>query len=140
MNWTPEQVAEVEGRSVKLPPAIGRLPKPAMNKTEAAYGAHLMLQRKLGLVLWYGFEAVTIKLGNDCRFTPDFLVMLPDGRLELRDTKGLKKIKTGKRAGQSTYHAEEDALVKARVAAANFPIPVFFVWQERSGEWNKREL
>lgn len=140
MNWTPEDVARVEGRKLALPAAVGRLPRPQMNKTEAAYEAHLALQRKLGLVLWYGFEAVTIRLANDCRFTPDFLVMLPDGRLELRDTKGSKKIKAGKRAGQSTYYAEEDALVKARVAAANFVIPCFFVWQERNGEWSKKEL
>lgn len=140
MNWTPEQVAAVEGRRVSLPPAVGRVPRPLMNKTEAAYDGHLELQLRFGQILWHQFEAITIRLGNDCRFTPDQLVMLPDGHLELHDTKGTTKIKQGRRAGQCTYHAEEDALVKARVAAANFVIPVFFVWQERNGEWSKKEL
>ncbi|HXR75195.1 MAG TPA: hypothetical protein VN737_04410 [Bryobacteraceae bacterium] len=111
-----------------------------MNKTEAAYAAHLELQKRVGVVLWWGFEVMTIKLAADTRLTMDFLVMLQDGRLEFHDTKGAKKIKTGRRAGQTKPYVEEDARVKASVAAAHFPIPVFFVWPEPSGEWGKREL
>jgi hypothetical protein len=111
-----------------------------MNKTEAKYAAYLELQKAAGAVLWWQFEVVTIKLGNDVRLTPDFLVLFPDGHLELHDTKGTKKIKTGRKTGQTAPYVEEDALVKARIAAANFVIPIFFVWQERNGEWSKREL
>jgi len=111
-----------------------------MNKTEARYAQHLEAHQRIGLLLWYGFEAITVKLGNDCRLTPDFLVMYPDGHLELHDTKGAKKIKSGRRAGQTKPYVEEDALVKARVLAAHFVIPIFFVWPEPNGEWGKCEL
>jgi hypothetical protein len=123
-----------------LPPAVGVLRKPEMNKTEAAYDAHLTLMERTGAVLWHKFECITVKLADDCRLTLDFLVMLPDGRLELHDTKGAKKIKVGKRAGQRTAYVEEDALIKAKVAAALFPIPIFFVWPEPNGEWGRRPL
>lgn len=128
------------GRPSALPPAIGRIAKPEMNKTEARYAAHLELQKNVGAVLWWGFETFTVKLGKDCRFTPDFAVMFPDGHLEFHDTKGAEKIKIGKRAGETKPRFEDDALVKARVAAANCVIPVYFVWPEKNGEWGRREL
>ncbi len=123
-----------------IPPAVGRIQKPDMNKTEAEYSAHLTRLYITKDILWRGFEAITIKLGPDCRLTPDFLVMYPDGHLELHDTKGTKKIKTGKRAGGTAFYAEEDALVKARVVAGNFVIPIFFVWREKNGEWSKKQI
>lgn len=143
VNWTEEQLAaHVGSSSVRnaLPPAKGRLTLPAMNKTEAAYDAFLRLQQRAGVVIWHQFEAVTIKLGPDCRLTPDFLVMFADGHLEFHDTKGAKKITTGRRAGKTKPYVEEDARVKAAVLAAHFVIPILFVWQERNGEWGKKEL
>lgn len=118
------------------PPAIGRLPKPEMNSTETAYSQYLDLQQKAGEIVYYKFEAITIKLGPDCRLTPDFLVMYPDGRLALHDTKGTTKIKVGKKAGGTKFYAEEDALVKARVVAGNFVIPISFVFRQNNGEWS----
>ncbi len=143
-GWTQEDLDRrfvgVTGAVAKLPPATGRIDKPEMNKTEFAYAQYLYALRNTGAVIWHQFESITIKLGHDCRLTPDFLVMFPDGHLELHDTKGAKKIKTGRKAGQTKAYVEEDALVKARVCAANFVIPVYFVWQEKNGEWSKREL
>lgn len=144
VNWTEEQLADfqrvADSRRRVLPPALGTPLSPEMNKTEAAYDAHLTLLGRTGAVLWHKFECVTVKLAHDCRLTPDFLVMLPDGHLEFHDTKGAKKIKVGKRAGQRTAYAEEDALIKAKVAAALFPIPLFFVWPEPNGEWGKKQI
>jgi hypothetical protein len=125
-----------------LPPAIGKLSDPGFkNKGEAEYDAYLDIQQKLGLILWHKYEAVTLKLGQDCRLTLDQLVMYPDGHLELLDTKGAKKIKTGKKAGKSTFYAEEDAVIKARIAAGMFPIPVYFVFKDKgTGEWIKQRI
>jgi hypothetical protein len=111
--------------------AKGRLPEQKLNKTEAAYAQYLELQKSAGTIRWWGFEAMTIKLGFDCRFTPDFLVMLEDGSLELHDTKAGKNGKP---------RAEDDAIVKARVTGATFPIPIFFLWREKNGEWNRKEM
>jgi len=141
VNWTQEQVDAhllTVGLAAPLPPATGRIPKPEMNKTETAYAEHLRLQYAVGAVLWYGFEVITIKLGPDCRYTPDFLVMYKDGHLEAHDTKGAKKIKLGLRAGQTEPYIHEDALVKAKVMAAHFVVPLYFVWPEANGGWGKR--
>jgi hypothetical protein len=146
MEGNRREVVPMRGRADQtpptraLPPAKGTLPEPEMNKTEAAYDAYLALQERAGAVLWHKFECVTVKIAADCRLTPDFLVMLPDGRLEFHDTKGAKKIKIGKRAGQRTAYFEEDALIKAKVAAALFPIPIYFVWPEPNGEWGKKRI
>ena len=140
MGWTEADLDRLKIKGCDLPPAIGRIDKPEMNKTESAYAAHLYAQRIMGTVLWHQFEPITIKLGHDCRLTPDFLVMYPDGHLELHDTKGATKIKTGRKAGQTKAYVEEDALVKAKVCAQNFVIPIYFVWLEKNGEWSRREL
>ena len=123
-----------------LPPALGRLPQPDMNKTERAYSQYLDLLKASGEIVYWEFEVLTVKLGTDLRLTPDFLVMLPSGRLEFHDTKGAKKIKVGRHAGETKPYIEEDARVKAIVTAAHFVIPMYLVWPESNGAWGKREL
>ena len=123
-----------------LPPAMGRLPQPEMNRTELRYSQYLDIIKLSGEIVYWGFEVLTVKLGTDLRFTPDFLVMYPSGRLEFHDTKGAKKIKAGRRAGETKPYVKDDALVKARVTAAHFIIPMYFVWPETNGTWGKKEL
>ena len=79
----------------------------SMNKTEAAYAAHLELRRSAGEVAWYGFEAMKFKLAEKTFYTPDFIVMLADGTLEAHEVKGFW---------------EDDARVKIKVAADKFPL------------------
>jgi hypothetical protein len=86
------------------------------NRTEAAYEAQLELRKRAGEVAWYQFEGITLKLAADCRYTPDFFVMLSTGELELHEVKG---------------RWTDDALVKVRVAAAMFPFRVVVVTYER---------
>jgi hypothetical protein len=95
--------------------AKGRKVPGTMNRTEAAYA--LMLQAK-GLSFWY--EAITLKLGPDVRYTPDFLVMLPDGLLECHEVKG--------------SFTRDDAKAKFRVAAGLFPF-VFRMCVYAKGQW-----
>ena len=151
IGWTDADLREAERRLAaqgvtvprvpqSAPKPTGRLPQTGMNKVESKYAQYLDIQKASGAVRWWAFEAVTVKIGNDCRFTPDFLVMAADGSLSFADTKGTIKIKTGRRAGQTKPHVEEDAAVKARVLAANFVIPIYFVWQREDGEWERREL
>jgi hypothetical protein len=102
------------------------------NKTESAYGAYLQLLRGMELdaerVTWYAFEAIKIRIGVHCWYTVDYLVQYADGHMELHDCKGTKGEK---------YRAEDDAIVKARSVSAHFPLPVYFVWRLRNGEWQK---
>lgn len=84
-----------------------RAPLPrGMNRTESSYALELEARKHAGEIAEWYYEAVTFKLGNVCRYTPDFLVVLPDGRLELHEVKG---------------HWRDDAKVKLRVAADKFP-------------------
>ena len=77
-----------------------------MNKLEAKMADELRAKQLAGEIDWFAFEAITIKLADRTRYTPDFLVMLPDGQLELWEVKG---------------HWEDDARVKIKVAASLFP-------------------
>jgi hypothetical protein len=151
MSW-PADAVEAHYRRLKEPvpdltkdepkPApkpTGRTPwTPKMNANERAYASYLLARKLDGDVLWFGFQAITILYGPDCRFTPDFLILFSDSRLELHDTKGASKIKTGKRAGENTFWAEEAAKIKTRVTAGNFPIPIYFVWSLGNGGWGKK--
>ncbi len=100
----------------------------SMNKTEAAYAAHLEGLKTLGQVEWYAFEAVTLKLAADCRFTPDFVVMLPNGLIEFHEVKAFWA---------------DDARVKIKVAAEKFPFRFIAVRarpKKHGGGWEEEEF
>ncbi|MGL5948254.1 MAG: DUF1064 domain-containing protein [Aeromonas sp.] len=83
-------------------------PKPtpgAMNATEAAYAALLQARLAAGEIAHFAFEPLKLRLAAKTFYTPDFLVLLPDGAVELHEVKGFW---------------EEDARVKVKVAAAQF--------------------
>lgn len=83
-----------------------------MNGYERAYSEQVLEPQKLaGEILEYWFERFTLKLADDCRYTPDFLVQLMDGTLECHEVKG--------------SFFEDDAKVKLKVAAEMFPIFTF---------------
>jgi hypothetical protein len=133
-NWSEKELASV-GKD-PAPIATEAFRKVAAvrgpNKTEAAYALYLkVLSQTPGIherVTWFAFEAIKIRIGVHCWFTPDYLVEYADGHLELHDCKGTKNEK---------YRAEDDAIVKARTVSAHFPLPVFFVFRLRNGEWQK---
>lgn len=92
--------------------ALGRLPAGTMNKTEAAYAAHLDALKAAGEIRDYRFEGVTLKIAPDTRYTADFLVFAADRCLELHEVKGFWR---------------DDAFVKIKVAADRFPFFAFKV-------------
>lgn len=87
-----------------------------MNSLETAYATILEAEKSRGEILWWAFESVTLKLAKDCRYTPDFFVLLADGTPEFREVKGGRK----KKNGAITYYARDDAKAKFRVAASKF--------------------
>ena len=70
----------------------GRLKVGERNKTEARYEAWLEVQKRAGNILRYDFEAVTLKLADNTRYTPDFMVMKPDGEIEFHEVKFLSRL------------------------------------------------
>lgn len=133
-NWTEADLARARPLA-KRPKPTGRIRVKGMNKTETSYGQYLDLLKLDGEVIWWGFEALKLRIGDNCWYSPDFLVMYSDNHLELHDTKAPKG-----HPGAQTYRAEDDAIVKARSTGANFPVPMYFVWREHTGDWAKREM
>ncbi len=92
-----------------------------MNKLEADYASALEIERLRGEILWWAFEAVKLKLGKLCTYTPDFLVMRRDGGLECHEVKGFWK---------------DDARAKIRMASALYPF--LFIGITREGvAWHR---
>lgn len=102
--------------------------KKGMNATEEAYALILKARLERGEIVWFAFEAITFGVAEQCRFTPDFVVQLPDGTIEFHEVKG--------------WRFEDDALVKIKVAAEMFGMFTFraFVKQSKKdgGGWKER--
>jgi len=101
----------------------GRHKPGEMNGTERKMAEHLEGMKHRGEIVDYRFESVTLKLAKDTRYTPDFMVMMPDGEIQFWEVKGF-------------WH--DDARVKIKVAAALFPF-VFvgcrLTPKKRGGGW-----
>lgn len=121
------------------------------NNTEKSYASHLELLKKTGEILDYSFECETLKLGKDCRYTPDFRVLrrpisllndeLNEGLefIEFHEVKGTTKVKL-KGLQYSKPYIEDDALVKIKTAAELHPYKFILVWKGLNGNWERREI
>jgi hypothetical protein len=112
--------------------ALGRLPVGVMNQTEARFERHLAEHKLIGAVLWYKFEAIKLRLGDNTFLTVDFAIMHADRSIELCDVKGSKSV------------FQEDAKAKMRIAASLYPLFRFTVAYPRSrrdgGGWVVEEV
>jgi len=81
-----------------------------MNKLESSYAEHLRMLQLTGEVHSFSYERHNLKLADRTYYKPDFEVMLPDGSIEFHEVKG---------------YMQEDANVKLKVAAQQFPQYVF---------------
>lgn len=108
--------------------ALGRLKTGQMNKTEEAYSRTLNEYMHDGLIQWWKFEGVKLRLADNTFLTVDFAVMGLDGVLEMREVKG---------------YMMDDAAVKLKVAAAMYPFRFYLVRQKPKkdgGGWSEVEL
>lgn len=96
-----------------------------MNKLEAAW-AEVLRERELrGEVLWWRWEGITLKLGADVRYTPDFAVVVASGEMEMHETKG--------------GFFRDDAKAKLRIAADLYPFRFVLVRLDE-GVWKTEEV
>lgn len=124
LRTVPREVIASDKPAEPQPIARGRQP----NKLESAYALELKWQHQQGLIEWYRYEAVTLKLGFDTRFTPDYMVQ-PSGssRPRFDEVKG--------------PHMFEDARVKLMAAATMFPMFDFYlVRRATDGGWHCTEI
>ena len=93
-------------RGRRRPPPQRRKRRGQRNWLETQYALHLDRRKAAGEILWWRFEPFTLRIGAGARYTPDFAVQLPDGVIELHETKG---------------HWREAARVRIKVAADLYP-------------------
>ena len=112
--------------------ARGRMKPGAMNKTESAYAQYLENERRAGRVQQFWFESVKLKIADGaCFYTPDFMVLRPDGTLELHEVKGSPRI------------FQDDAKVKCKACATQYPFPLRVVYpktKKSGGGWEVQEF
>jgi len=58
------------------------------NATERAWGAELDLRLRAGELTWVGFEAITLKLADRLRYTPDWIARTARGETLAWEVKG----------------------------------------------------
>ena len=109
------------------PRARARHKPGVMNKTEAAYSAHLAGRCLAGEITEARFEPMRLRLGGDWKttYTPDFQVILPSGLIEFHEVKGFMR---------------DDAAVKLKVAAAQFPEYRFVLVKRAGRAWESKEV
>ncbi len=81
-----------------------------MNKTETLYSLELADALLDGRILAWWFESIKLRLADRTWYTPDFCLLMPDGKLRFVEIKGFLR---------------EDAAVKWKVARELYP---FFDW------------
>lgn len=92
-----------------------------LNKTERAWYAYISRQGHA----WVGVQNVTLKLGDDCRYTPDFVVVTADGLAIAYEVKGFMR---------------DDAQVKLKTAARQFPWFKFVLVKMTKGQFTQEEI
>lgn len=105
--------------------ALGRKPKATtgekMNKTEAEWARMLEARRLAGEVAYYAFEPIKVRLADATFYTPDFLVVLASGEMELHEVKGA--------------FVMDDARLKFKVVAEHFPARLVWAQKKKGGAW-----
>ncbi len=105
--------------------ALGRLKVGTLNKTEQAYEALLKEWQRLGIVAWFKFEGMKLRLADNTFYTPDFAVMLANGQIEMHEVKGFW---------------QDDARAKIKIAADMYPFRFVAVRpkaKKDGGGWDK---
>lgn len=92
-----------------------------LNKTEAEYLFNLRSMR----YPFIGIKSITLKIGDDCRYTPDFVTYSIDRGICLHEVKGFMR---------------DDALVKMKVVARMFPFWRLLLARKVKGAWSVTEV
>lgn len=98
----------------------GKRHKPGeMNLTESRFAELLQARKLCGEIIEWMFESTTLKLAEDCRYTPDFLVLHIDCTMEFVDVKGSGPM-------------DEKSRVKVKCAAEKFFCFKFTIAKQRT--------
>ena len=117
---------QLEGKPVATPTVVStgkkrlRQSSTGLNKTEAAFLEHLRATHPGAQI---HSQAITLKLGNGVRYTPDFVI---PPHVAAYECKGFMR---------------DDAAVKVKVAASLYPwITFFLVSKRKGGGWDIQQM
>lgn len=96
-----------------------RLPD-GMNKTEALYAAELDWRQRHGEIVAWHFEPIRLRLAHRTTYTPDFLLVFKDGRLQFVEIKGFLR---------------DDAAIKFKLAREKYPFFGFTMLRRVRRQW-----
>ncbi len=101
----------------------------SMNKTEQRYADELRILEGKDEITWWKFEPIKLRLASNTFYTPDFMVMYPNGMMEIVEIKGFWT---------------EKARVKTKVAASEYFMFRFIALKTRSkkngGGWEREDF
>lgn len=124
-------LAPESGRGATIPPARGADPAlAAMNGVEARYSGFLTAETAAGRVAAWWYQKLTWRLGTGVHYRPDFVVLRPDGLLEIHEVKA--------RAKAGDFGATEASWAKVKATAGEAPFRVCVVWPGAQGQWHMR--
>lgn len=109
-----------------------------MNKNERSYADEILEPlRKSGEIVSWSYESATFVVAeaeidgkpNNCRYTPDFLVQMPDGEIYFVECKA-------KWSNRQIGETQDRVRMKAFVS--RYPFALVLAWKE-SGRWKHEE-
>ena len=112
--------------------AIATMHRREMNHTEEKYAKLLDEQLTIGEIRWWGFEEWKFRLADNTWYTPDFIVVDNELRIEAHE------IKAEWSPGKTGW--KDDARVKIKVVADKHPIRFIAVTLCRNGIWEFEEF
>ena len=114
-HLTLEQFVKLKTGKTSAPAQVRR----GMNSWEQKHADWLKLEQYAGRVKSFAYESVKLRLANRTWYTPDFIVVKPDGGLEFHEVKGFWR---------------DDARVKIKVAAEQIRWATFVVFTSPGDE------
>lgn len=103
----------ITGKGKKIRHVLGQ-----MNKTEEAFSHFAENHLRAGLILGWWFESVTLLLGPNMRYTPDFMILEADQTITFVE---VKPSYVQKESGERKVFARDGALEKLKVASTKYP-------------------
>jgi hypothetical protein len=100
-----------------------------MNGAERAYSQHLRDRLLVGEIRWWAYECWKFRLADNTYYTPDFIVVTNDLRIEAHEVKAYWK--TAGKVGWT-----DDARVKIKVAAEHNPVRFVAVTLMPDQQWH----
>jgi hypothetical protein len=119
------QKLERQDASRKAFQAKGHLPKGTMNGTESAYAKILEYEKHAGLIQDWRFHVFKVRLANGAWYETDFMVLMADDTVEIRETKG--------------EHTTEKGQLKIRLCAQAMPwFRMVKMVKHKDGSWTRQ--